>query len=201
MNIPEQQVVNVSAACDQRFQEHDVLEKESISVRQRYKLNRPFIMYTGGIDPRKNIEGLIRAFSQLPKSIRKTYQLAIVCSIQPESRLALESLSKEHSLDGDDVIFTGYVSDNDLVVLYHLCEVFVFPSWHEGFGLPVLEAMSCGAPVIGSNTSSIPEVINLDEALFDPFDEVSIATKIAQVLTDPDFRKRLIGTTWSKTNG
>lgn len=192
LDLPSQRVVNISTACDQHFQKQEISESDSITVRNEYKLDRDFIMYTGGIDHRKNIEGLIRAFAKLPKPFRKKYQLAIVCSIQPESRIALESLAKEHDLDEGDVIFTGYVSEHDLVVLYHTCEVFVFPSWHEGFGLPALEAMSCGAPVIGSNTSSIPEVINLDKALFDPFNEDSIAEKITQVLKDSAFREYLI---------
>ena len=148
-------------------------------------------MYTGGIDHRKNIEGLIRAYSLLPKPIRAGHQLAIVCSIQPPSRTALETLAKEKGLTANELVLTGFVPEEDLLTLYNLCKAFIFPSWHEGFGLPALEAMSCGRAVIGANTSSLPEVIGRDDALFDPMNDTAIAEKLAQVLTDDAFRSEL----------
>ncbi|SFA85209.1 Glycosyltransferase involved in cell wall bisynthesis [Azotobacter beijerinckii] len=148
-------------------------------------------MYTGGIDHRKNIEGLIRAYAKLPVSSRETHQLAIVCSIRSEDRTRLERLAKQHGLAPNELVLTGFVPEEDLVALYNLCKVFVFPSWHEGFGLPALEAMACGRAVIGANTSSLPEVIGCDEALFDPLDDDSIAKKLEQVLTDEGFRQAL----------
>ena len=149
-------------------------------------------MYTGGIDFRKNIEGLIRAFALLPEDVRRAHQLAIVCSAQSDSRQALENLAVQQELEPDEMILTGFVPEDDLVALYNLCELFVFPSWHEGFGLPALEAMCCGAPVIAANTSSLPEVIGRDDALFDPFSDDAIAAKICEVLTKDSFRKELI---------
>src|SRR5690606_33453296 len=91
-----------------------------------------------------------------------------------------------------ELIFTDYITDEELVQLYNLCKLFVFPSWHEGFGLPALEAMACGAPVIGANTTSLPEVIGLDDALFDPFNVASITQRMQLALTDENFRKTLI---------
>ena len=88
-------------------------------------------------------------------------------------------------------MLTGFVSEEDLLTLYNLCKAFVFPSLHEGFGLPALEAMSCGRAVIGANTSSLPEVIGRDDALFDPMNDRAIAEKIADVLTDDAFRSDL----------
>ncbi len=88
-------------------------------------------------------------------------------------------------------MLTGFVSEEDLLTLYNLCKVFVFPSWHEGFGLPALEAMSCGRAVIGANTSSLPEVISRDDAMFNPMNDFSITEKLAQVLTDDVFRSEL----------
>lgn len=99
----------------------------------------------------------------------------------------LTGLASRHGLRGDELRFTGYVDDEELIQLYNLCELFVFPSWHEGFGLPALEAMACGAPVIGANTSSLPEVIGLESALFDPFDVMQMRDKIVQALTDDAF--------------
>uniref|UniRef100_UPI00374CCA17 glycosyltransferase n=1 Tax=Undibacterium sp. TaxID=1914977 RepID=UPI00374CCA17 len=141
-------------------------------------------MYTGGIDLRKNIEALIRSYASLPPVLRQQHQLAIVCSVQPTDRERLEKLARQSGLAKDDVILTGFVPDEDLPVLYNACELFVFPSWHEGFGLPALEAMACGAPVIAANTSSLPEVIGREDALFDPHSETAIAAKMHQALTD-----------------
>lgn len=192
LGFPQEQAINVGTAADQQFQCITISAAKERKVRERYGLARAFVMYTGGIDHRKNIEGLIRAYAQLPKSLRANHQLAIVCSVQPESRHLLEELAKHQGLAADEVILTGFVPEDDLIALYHLCQAFIFPSWHEGFGLPALEAMSCGAAVIAANTSSLPEVIGREDALFDPHDDKSIAEKLTQVLTDSAFRTELI---------
>lgn len=192
LGLPDEWVVNVSTDANVYFHRLELSAEEELSLRSRYGLNRPFIMYTGGIDHRKNIEGLIRAFSRLPIEMRQAYQLAIVCSAHPESRLALEQLAKKQGLSENDVVLTGFVPEEDLRALYNLCTLFVFPSWHEGFGLPALEAMRCGAPVIGANTSSLPEVIGWEQALFDPYSDDDIAKTIAHALSDENFRDALI---------
>ncbi|WP_349616753.1 glycosyltransferase [Azotobacter salinestris] len=191
LGFPETQVVNISTAADAHFRKQSIDSERQAAVFQRYGFERPFVMYTGGIDHRKNIEGLIRAYARLPVSLRQAHQLAIVCSIRPEDRIRLERLARQHGLSPDELILTGFVPEEDLVALYNLCKVFVFPSWHEGFGLPALEAMACGRAVIAANSSSLPEVVGCDEALFDPLDDDSIARKLEQVLTDEGFRKAL----------
>ncbi|MGZ5053899.1 MAG: glycosyltransferase [Methylobacter sp.] len=191
LGFPVEACVNISTAADPHFQPQQIDCVKEQEVRQRYGLNRPFVMYTGGIDHRKNIEGLIRAYAVLPKALRAAHQLAIVCSIQPPSRVALERLAKEQGLKSDELVLTGFVPEEDLLALYNLCKAFVFPSWHEGFGLPALEAMSCGRAVIGANTSSLPEVIGRDDALFDPMSDWSIAEKLDEVLTNDAFRSEL----------
>jgi glycosyltransferase involved in cell wall biosynthesis len=192
LGLPEDRVVNVSTAADEIFTTITISPETEQDLRHRYGLKLPFLLYTGGIDHRKNIERLIGAFAKLPGTIRRAYQLAIVCSISPETRLRLEKHAVRLGLRSNEVVFTDFVPEQDLVALYNLCRLFVFPSWHEGFGLPALEAMHCGAPVIGANTSSVPEVIGRNDALFDPFNEEAIAAKIAQVLTDDQFRAALI---------
>lgn len=192
LGFPQEQAINVGTAADPQFQCSDISAAMERQVRERYGLARAFVMYTGGIDHRKNIEGLIRAYAQLPESLRANHQLAIVCSVQPESRRLLEELAKHQGLAANEVILTGFVPEEDLIALYHLCQAFIFPSWHEGFGLPALEAMSCGAAVIAANTSSLPEVIGREDALFDPHDDRSIAEKLTQVLTDSAYREELI---------
>ena len=184
--------VNISSAADPQFQPQQIDCEREQEVRQRYGLHRQFVMYTGGIDHRKNVEGLIRAYAKLPKPIRTSHQLAIVCAnLTLNSRGALETLAKEQGLKAEELVLTGFVPEEDLLTLYGLCKAFVFPSWHEGFGLPALEAMACGRAVIGANTSSLPEVIGRDDALFDPMNDTSITEKLAQVLTDDTFRADL----------
>lgn len=192
LGFTENFIINVSEDVDSRFHKLEISAEEKSCLIKKFRLTRPFLMYTGGIDHRKNIEGLIRAYARLSNDIRRNHQLAVVCSVQPESQRALENLARQEGLKADEVIFTGFVSDDDLVSLYNLCRLFVFPSWHEGFGLPALEAMRCGAPVIAANTSSLPEVIGREDALFDPFSEEAIAAKIVEVLTNESFREKLI---------
>jgi len=191
LGLTDEMTVNISTAADHQFQLQSINSRQESTIRERYKLHRPYVMYTGGIDHRKNIEGLIRAYASLPKALRTQHQLAVVCSIQPNDKARLEELAKACKLKKDELVLTGFIPENDLLALYSLCKLFVFPSWHEGFGLPALEAMSCGKAVIGSNTSSVPEVIGRDDALFDPRSDEAIAEKLTQVLTDESFRLEL----------
>ena len=191
LGFPEQACVTISTAADAHFKPTAIVPEQEQAVRARYGLPRQFVMYTGGIDHRKNIEGLIRAYAMLPVSLRREHQLAIVCSIQLHSRHELEALALAQGLAKDELVLTGFVPEEDLLVLYNLCRMFVFPSWHEGFGLPALEAMYCGRAVVGANTSSVPEVIGRPDALFDPRIDASITAKLEQVLTDDAFRAEL----------
>lgn len=192
LGFEAEKVANISSAIDSGFQRLPSDQLDQSGVRAKFGLSRPFVMYTGGIDHRKNIEGLIRAYASLPRDLRGAHQLAIVCSVREDSRSRLNQLARENGLSDGDMVLTGFVSDEELVALYNLATLFVFPSWHEGFGLPALEAMQCGAPVIGSATSSLPEVIGLEEALFDPHDDASIMEKMRRALVDDAFRQRLI---------
>lgn len=192
LGFPDDKVKNISTDADAHFTCQLVAPQTESEVRSKYCLDRPFVMYTGGIDHRKNIEGLIRAYAKLPVTVRRLHQLAIVCSAQPESRMQLEQLARFHGLELQEVVFTGYVPEVDLITLYRLCKLFVFPSWHEGFGLPALEAMRCGAAVIAANTSSLPEVIGLEAALFDPRSDEAIASAVFRGLTDEGYRQQLI---------
>lgn len=191
LDFPPDACINISTAADPRFRPVLLDAARERQVRAQYSIERPFLMYTGGIDYRKNIEGLIRAYAQLPEPLRSEHQLAIVCSVQPDDRAALEGLAEQVGLKRDDLVLTGFVPEEELLALYNLCKAFIFPSSHEGFGLPALEAMACGRAVIGSNTSSLPEVIGRDDAQFDPFDTSSIVEMIERVLSDDDFRESL----------
>jgi glycosyltransferase involved in cell wall biosynthesis len=191
LGVAPDRVVNISSAVDSIFVPRTLSPDTRADLMARHGLHRPFIMYTGGIDYRKNIEGLIEAYAALPGAMRRQYQLAIVCSIRDPDRVRLQRLATKLRLAEDDLVLTGYVTDDDLVSLYNCTALFVFPSLHEGFGLPVLEAMACGAPVIGANTSSIPEVIGRPDAMFDPSSVPAIAAAMARVLGDGQFADAL----------
>ncbi|EKY3318380.1 glycosyltransferase [Vibrio cholerae] len=183
-------IINISSAVSENFKVIESNPEKDRLLRNKFSLKDCFILYTGGVDHRKNIKNLILAFSKLSRRIIDKYSLAIVCSINDKQRQELISYSIECGLLTEDVSFTGYVSEDELVQLYNLTSLFVFPSWHEGFGLPVLEAMKCGSVVVCSNCSSLPEVIGFEEALFDPYDVEDITNKINLSLTDDDFRER-----------
>lgn len=191
LGFPPSDVVNISTACDSQFKPFKVNDTKRAYLQKTYGLTRPFVMYTGGNDWRKNVEGLISAYGTLPKKMRAQHQLAIVCSTFPALLAKWRQLADEAGLTSDELVITGFVSDEDLLLLYNACKLFVFPSWHEGFGLPALEAMACGRAVIGANTSSVPEVIGCQEALFDPFDYSAIGRKIQHVLEHDDVRTEL----------
>lgn len=191
LGLAPNSVVNISSAVDDIFRPRTLAPHERAGLLARHGIGREFIMYTGGIDWRKNIEGLIEAYAMLQPALRRQYQLAVVCSIQDADRVRLQRLAAKLGLGADDLVLTGFVSDDDLVSLYNCTALFVFPSLHEGFGLPALEAMACGAAVIGSNSSSIPEVIGRSDALFDPTNAEAIGAAMAGVLGDSARRAEL----------
>lgn len=157
----------------------------------RFPLREKTVLYTGGDDHRKNIKGAIRAFAKVPSELRANAQLVIVCSMIPEHKQMYLDEARTHGLGTNEILITGFVSEQDLVDFYGICDVFVFPSLYEGLGLPVLEAMACGAPVIGGNNSSIRELIVREDAMFDATRDESIAERITQVLRDDSFASDL----------
>src|SRR5471030_2929377 len=185
-------VVSISTAVDASFQPAAVAPDALAALRARFGLTRAMLMYApGGFDARKNIDGLITAYSLLPAPLRAGHQLLVASKVGQHDRDALLAHAARAGLADDELIFTGYVSDADLIELYRNAALFIFPSRHEGFGLPALEAMACGALVIGADNTSIPEVIGCDEALFNADQPAAIAAKIAEVLGDPALQQRL----------
>lgn len=192
LNFDDTQVLNISGAYDEVFTPLNLSESEKFELCQRLGINKPFVMYTGGADERKNLHRLIQAYAGLSPEIRKHYQLVFVGKMPANYVEAFYLTAQKFGLKADDLVITGFVSDEDLHKLYSCCSLFVFPSTHEGFGIPPLEAMSCGAPVIGADATSLPEVIGLPEALFDPLSVTAIKDKLSLALTDESFRQRLI---------
>lgn len=184
-------VVNISTAADELFSAGHAEPDAIASVRKRFGITKPYLMHSGNIEPRKNFQGLIRAFAALEPALRRAHQLVLVGKFNAEARQELEALGSNNGLAATDVVLTGHVSDAELQALYAGCYLFVFPSLHEGFGLPALEAMHFGVPTIGSNTSSVPEVIGRADALFDPHSVPEMAALIRRALSDRAFRRSL----------
>lgn len=186
LGLPPETIVNIAGAVDDIFRPREVDEAEARALRDRYRLKPGFIMYTGGIgDFRKNTDGLLHAYARLPKAFRREHPLAIVCSVTAANRDNLYAAAREMGIAEDELVATGFVPDEDLVLLYTICALFVFPSIYEGFGLPVLEAMSCGAPTISSANSSIVEINDLPSASFDALDPASVADAILAAFETP----------------
>jgi glycosyltransferase involved in cell wall biosynthesis len=179
-------VVNMAGAPDPAFAPlpDDELAAALGRVRQRVRLDREFILFVGGEDFRKNMGNAVRAFAALGPEYHTRFDLVIVCQLPPRARLALEAEGRaagvEHALK-----FTDFVSDEELRALYQSCRLFFFPSLYEGLGLPVVEALSCGAPVVASNCSSVPEYAGPCSWLADPTCPQAMAQAIRQALDEP----------------
>lgn len=189
--IADERIAVIGSAAAEHFIDPRNSPVERQNLLDRYNISRPFVMHMSAYEARKNFEGLIMAFGALPVALLQRHQLVLVCKLDEQDRLRLEAAIEEAGLTQQDVILAGYVPDDVLPALYAACRLFVFPSFHEGFGLPVLEAMQCGTPVVGSNVSSIPEVIGWDEALFDPASKADMARLLERALGDDAFYSRL----------
>jgi glycosyltransferase involved in cell wall biosynthesis len=193
LHLEPDKVVDIGGAADPRFRRVDLSDTERSRIMQAYGLQKPFICWVGTPgDSRKNVAGLMQAFARLPPELRARFQLLVVGKMLFGDVAAVKRLALTCGLEQHEVVFAGYIDDDDLTRLYNICRAFVFPSFYEGFGLPALEAMQCGAPVIASNTTSIPEVVGLEAAMFDPYSIDDIASKLQRVLTDDEFRTELV---------
>lgn len=188
LNLPQENVVNILGASSSNFRKIDIPPNKKFELLTRLDINRPFLFYLGGNDFRKNMSGALKAYALLPHDLINQHQL-VVNDVGDET--IFRKQARNLGLKDEDIIITGRISEDDLIMLYNLCKIFVFPSLYEGFGLPVLEAMCCGAPVLASNNSSLPEVVGRTDALFNANDPNSIATTINLALTNLDFRNEL----------
>jgi glycosyltransferase involved in cell wall biosynthesis len=189
LHVPAEKVEVIYNALDERLATPPT-EGEIARVRQRYQLDAPFILYTGNIKPHKNLDRLIEAYAILRRRGVVDAKLLIIGD-EVSKYPNLRRLVHRHQLH-PHVRFFGFVSDEMLAILYRLATVFVFPSLYEGFGLPPLEAMAAGTPVITSNVSSLPEVVGDAAVLIDPLDADAIADAMARVIGDPNLRADLI---------
>lgn len=177
---PDQIIVTCEAASPVFHHIDDVSRIEKI--RCRYDVNSPFILGIGSADSRKNIPTLIKAYSLLPVTLRAMYRLVIVWTHDLMEAELGKQVAQMNLID--DVRFVRQVTNEDLALLYNAASLFAFPSLYEGFGLPLLEAMACGTPIVTANNSSIPEIVDDAALLVEAKDAKAIADAIASVLTD-----------------
>jgi glycosyltransferase involved in cell wall biosynthesis len=189
-SIPAAKIDVIYNAIDERYGQPPSDEDMS-RVRERYQLNDPYVLYAGNIKPHKNLERLIEAFHLLRRGGLDQVKLLIIGD-EISKYATLRRAVHRYKLH-QHVRFFGFVPDKTLAVLYRLAGVFVFPSLYEGFGLPPLEAMASGTPVITSNVSSLPEVVGDAAMLIDPYDPTAIAQAMRRVLTEPALRDDLRG--------
>jgi glycosyltransferase involved in cell wall biosynthesis len=188
LRVPERKLVAIPHGVSDEFRPAG--EADVARVRERFGLRRPYVLFVGNLEPRKNLPGLLRAFRAVRDRMPEPIDLVVSGKIAWKSGALLTELRAE-DLAGS-VHLTGYVRSADLPALYTGASVFAFPSFWEGFGFPVLEAMSCGTPVVTSNVSSLPGVAGDAALLVDPRDTDAIAEAIALVLADHAMRDELV---------
>jgi hypothetical protein len=199
-------MLTIREAVDPKF---DPLPPEQLGIaaqrgRAKFGIHKPFVLYVGGPDYRKNLTGAIAGFAALPPEIRGQLQLVIACFLPDDVRDETLRAAEQLGLGGQ-IVVTGFVTDEELLVLYQSCRVFYFPSLYEGFGLPVLEALRCGAPVVCSNCSSLPEVAGPYSHLCDPSNSASLAAALGGALAEPPEARReeriafALSFTWEKS--
>ncbi|TCO80081.1 glycosyltransferase family 4 protein [Marinisporobacter balticus] len=180
-DIPEEKINVIYDAPDEIFKPIEKKISKKL-IAKKYGINNKFILFVGGISPRKNIRRLIQAFSMIAHEFKEEYKLVILGEYS-ENYACLNSLLEKLSLK-EKIIFTGFVPKNVLPFFYNGCEVFVYPSLYEGFGLPPLEAAACGVPIITSKVTSMPEVMGESCIYIDPYDVINIAQEIYDTVID-----------------
>jgi glycosyltransferase involved in cell wall biosynthesis len=164
-------------------------ENAAAFVHKRFQIPGPYVLTVGDLQPRKNQIGLINAFESAVRHARVPHRLVLVGKDTWHGREVRQRAAR--SAVADRIHFTGFVSDQELLQLYGGCDTFVFPSFYEGFGIPILEAMACGRAVACSNTSAMPEVANAAAILFNPHSKEEMARALVDLAVDSQLRGRM----------
>lgn len=185
---PEDKIYVTPLAANNFFKPLDKKSSKEF-VSNEFNINTPYVLYVGGFSSRKNAQGLIKAFAKVYKDLNEKYTLLICGSLKDEGEKLLNYV-KDNNLT-NRIVFSGFIDDDILPILYSGCEAFVYPSLYEGFGLPPLEAMSCKAPVITSNLTSIPEVTLDNALLINPYKNDELEKALVTLLNNEDLKNKL----------
>jgi len=188
-NLDEDKVVVVPNAAASEFRPIS-RDSAAFAVRERFQIAAPFVLSVGDLQPRKNQIGMIRAFARMVKAHPQLKQNLVLAGKETWFAGEVHRAARDSGV-ADRIQFCGFVSDDDLLNLYNACDLFIFPSFYEGFGLPALEAMACGRAVVCSHTSSLPEVVDGAAILFDPYALDEIVRAMADLLLDSELRSRM----------
>jgi glycosyltransferase involved in cell wall biosynthesis len=188
-DLDEDKVVVVPNAAAGEFRP---IPRESAQacMQERFRIGAPFVLSVGDLQPRKNQIGLIKAFARLVRAYPQLKQNLVLAGKETWFADQVHRAARDSGV-ADRIQFFGFVSDEDLLQLYNACDLFVFPSFYEGFGLPALEAMACGRAVVCSHTSALPEVVDGAAILFDPYAIDEIVRALADLLLDGELRTRM----------
>jgi glycosyltransferase involved in cell wall biosynthesis len=188
-DLDEDKVVVVPNAAAPEFRPLS-REAAAATVRERFRVPMPFVLSVGDLQPRKNQIGLIQAFARLVRAYPQLKHRLVLAGKETWFAGRVREAARESGVE-DRIRFLGFVSDQDLLQLYNACDLFVFPSFYEGFGLPALEAMACGRAVVCANTTALPEVVDGAAIVCDPYNADEIARAIADLLLDGELRARM----------
>ena len=183
-NVPEEKIKVIYLAADEIFQPRELNEDKKRELRKKYNLPNEFILYTGVLEERKNIEGIIKIADLLKD--KTEIPILLFGKIGHRGKVYLREMQQKKN-----ICYKGFVESDDLPYVYNLATIFLFPSFYEGFGLPVLEAMQSGLPIITSNTSSLPEVIGTGGILHNPNDYKGFVGGIMKLLENKDFYDKM----------
>lgn len=187
LQIPLERIVAIPEAARDCFR--PLADTETQSIRKQFGINGDFLLFVGTVEPRKNLGNLLAAFEAVSSTHRRPLQLVLA----GRKGWLVEALFKslKSSPAASQIVLTGYLSDDELAALYSACEAFVYPSVYEGFGLPPLEAMACGAPVIASRIPAIEEVVGSAGRLFDPDNTGELTSLLIELLSSAAAREKL----------
>ncbi|MBW8824756.1 MAG: glycosyltransferase family 4 protein, partial [Acidobacteria bacterium] len=192
LDLPPEKVVNIGAGVAPFYRPAAAGDAPELLLRRELpQVREPFVFMVGGGDPRKNVERLFEAWAQLSPDVRRQHQLVITCSLDPGTRARWLAAAGEAGLAEGELVLTGWVTDEVQRALYQRCAVHVTPSLYEGSWLPVGEAVACGAAVVTSSLTTLPEVLDWPESTFDPTDTADMARVIERALTDTSFNAEL----------
>ena len=177
LNLPDKKIDVIYLSVDEKFKPQPA--EKIKEIKKKYGISKNYILYVGNAKPHKNLSRLLSAWQLIDEEIKKDYILVLV------------GVGQKFCYKDENTLIIPFVSEEDLPILYSGVTVFVFPSIYEGFGLPPLEAMACGCPVISSNTSSMPEILGDACLYFNPYDVKEISKTILEILNSETLREKL----------